>query len=82
MKDNYIYEITESEEFVEETGTIISYGIKIYNSDRELAKQKNEYCCVDNISPDYKEIVNLKNLMEELELYPIHLRDVVEDFIA
>ena len=82
MKDTYVYEITESETFVEETGKIISYGITIYNSDRELAKHKNESCRVDNISPDHNKILKLKDIMEELELYPIHLRDVVEDFLA
>ena len=82
MKSIYIYEITESEEFVEETGKITSYGIKICNSDRELAKQKNESCCIENISPDRNKIVEFKKLVEELELYPIHLPDAVEDFLA
>ena len=82
MKNTYIYEITESEEFVEETGKITSYGIHIYNSDRELAKQKNESCRIENISPDRNKIVEFKKLVEELELYPIHLPDAVEDFLA
>ena len=82
MKSIYIYEITESEEFVEETGKITSYGIQIYNSDRELAKQKNESCRIENISPDRNKIVEFKKLVEELELYPIHLPDAVEDFLA
>ena len=81
-KDIYVYEITEGEESIEETGKMMTYGIEIYNSDQTLAKQKNESCCIDNISTDYKKILKLKNLMEELELYPIHLHDVVEDFLA
>ena len=82
MKKAYIYEITESEEFVEEIGKIMSYGIKICNSDKELAKQKNECCRIDNISPDRDKIIEFKKLVEELELYPIHLPNVVEDFLA
>ena len=69
-------------EFIEETGKIMSYGIKICNSDKELAKQKNEYCRIDNISPDRNKIIEFKKLLEDLELYPIHLLDVVEDFWA
>ena len=82
MKKAYIYEITESEEFVEEIGKIISYGIKICNSDKELAKLENESCHIDNISPDRDKIIEFKKLVEELELYPIHLPNVVEDFLA
>ena len=82
MENTYIYEITESEEFIEETGKIMSYGIKICNSDKELSKQKNEYCRIDNISPDRNKIIEFKKLIEDLELYPIYLLDVVEDFLA
>ncbi len=81
-KDTYIYEITEGEEFVEQIGKIKSYGIMICNSDKNLAKQKNESSRVDNISSDYNKIVDFKKLLEENELYPIHLHDVVEDFLA
>ena len=37
---------------------------------------------IDNISSDYKKIVDFKKLIEKLELYPIHLPDVVEDFLS
>ncbi len=82
MKDTYLYEITESEEIIEETGRLKTYGIMICHSNREFANQKNEYCRIDNISPDYNKIVDLKNLIERLELYPIHLPDVIEDFLS
>lgn len=82
MKDTYIYEITESEEFIEETGTVKTYGILVCHSNSKFAKQKNEYCRIDNISSDYKKIVDFKKLIEKLELYPIHLPDVVEDFLS
>lgn len=82
MKNTYIYEITEREKFVEDIGKIKSYGIMICNSDKNLAKQKNESCRVDNISSDYNKIVDFKKLLEENELCPIHLHDVVEDFWA
>ena len=81
-KDTYIYEVTECETFIEETGKITTYGIQIYNSDKTLANQKNESCRVDNISNDHNEILKLKDIMEELELYPIHLRDVIEDYLS
>ena len=80
--NTYVYEITECEESIEETGRIKTYGIQIYNSDRELARHKNEYCRIDNISPDYQKVFALKKLIEKLKLYPVHLPDVIEDFLS
>ncbi len=80
--DTYVYEITQSEEFIEETGKVKTYGIRIYNADKKIAGRKNESCRIDNISTDYKKIADLKRKIEKLKLYPIHLPDVVEDFLA
>ena len=80
--DTYIYEITESVDFVEDTGSIKTYGIRIYNADKKIAGRKNESCRVDSISPDYPKIAAFKQMLEEFGLYPIHLRDVVEDFLS
>lgn len=81
-KSTYIYEITESREKIDGHGITDVYGISIYNRHRELAEKAGEYCRIDGISPDYDRIRQLKELLEEMELFPIHLRDVVEDFLS
>ena len=79
---SYVYEITKTEEYIDGIGKMEFYGIQIRNADNKLAKQKGEFCRADGISPDYNEIKSLKDLMEKLELYPIHLYDVIEDFLS
>ncbi len=54
-----------------ENYTYISYGI---------AAPKGDYCFKD-ISRDKDEVENLISLCNELQLSPLHLRDVVDDFL-
>ena len=82
MESTYIYEMTESLEHVDEHGIMKVYGISISNRRQELCQLAGESCRIDGISPDYNEIKSLKDLMEKLELYPIHLYDVIEDFLS
>lgn len=37
---------------------------------------------VPNLSPDYKAVEKLVNICNDLQLDPIHLYDVAEDFVA
>lgn len=78
----YTYEIIESQNFIEDIGLVTVYGIQIYNSDAVLAQNYGEHSHIDDISPVYDDVKRLKDLMEELELYPVHLRDVAEDFLS
>lgn len=81
-RSEYLYEITKSKKLIEDKGVINVYGIYIHNSDSRLAKNKGESCLIEDISPSLNEVKKLKNLMEELELSPLHLYDVVEDFLS
>ncbi len=80
--DIYKCVITVSREYIEETGYINTYGIDLYNADPFLAARRNESCRIDCISEDFEKIMHLKKLIDELGLYPVHLRDVVEDFLT
>ena len=80
-KSTYIYEITESRERINGK-VIVTYGISIDNRHRELAEKDGEHCRIDGISPDYEKVKQLKALIEEMELFPVHLHDVVEDFLS
>ncbi len=78
----YTYEITKTQEYVEEVGMTEVYGIQISNANQKLARKKGESCRIDGISPVYREIEQFRALLEEMELYPVHLKDVVEDFLC
>lgn len=80
--NTYIYEVTENVELLENAGIMTVYGIEIRNANPLLAQNDGEYACIDNISPVYEDVKHLKDLMEELELYPVHLQNVVEDFLS
>ena len=81
-KSVYVCEITESLFTAEETGTITVYGIKLYNRDPDCAKHKGEYCEINDISDDIEKVKELKELIEELDVYPVHLFDIVEDYLS
>lgn len=78
----YLYEITKSKILIDEQGIITVYGIRICNTNPKLAEKDGEHCLIDDISPNYNQVRRLKELIEEMELFPVHLHDVVEDFLA
>ncbi len=78
----YRCEITESVMILESGVYAKLYGLYLYNSDPFLARQRGEYCRVDGISPDRDEVLRLKELIEELDVYPVHLADIVEDYLS
>ena len=80
--DTYICEITTSTAVLE-TGIIkVVYGLRMFNSDPRLSHIKGEYARIDSISPDLEDVRRLKSAIEELSVYPVHLRDVVEDYFS
>ncbi len=80
--DNYICEITKSEIVVEEVGEVTVYGIRLYNKIPEKALLTNEACTIEDISPDFDSVCLLKQMIDELGIEPVHLRDIVEDFLS
>lgn len=71
----YAYCVTES--FCEEVGVPV-YGITAYSTN---SGQPAPLCCVRDISSDKETVSHLAERCLKLQLDPIHLLDVVEDFL-
>ena len=57
----------------------ITYGIRICQKNGSKIITK---AAVEDIAPDRKAVSDLCRLMEEEQLDPVHLREVVEDFLS
>ncbi len=79
--DEYICEIIKNAVFIEDTGFICVYGINMYNSNPVLAKADGEHCRIEGISENLEKVQKLVNRIIKYNIYPIHLKDIVEDFL-
>ena len=59
----------------EELGTYVTYSLSVRTIEEEIA-------FVSDVSTDYEEIEQLAALCTIKELDPIHLEDVIQDFLA
>lgn len=85
IKYNYFYRLLKGNVFIScETDTVEvqSYGIEIERQDVVNGELVNiERDCVKNISPDRDKVHNLLELLYNHEVSPIHLIDVIGDYI-
>ncbi|GEM_PF-4698573 len=82
MKDRYKCTITETLVVIESGVCVKTYGLYLYNESPFLARLQGESCRIDDITESYDQALRLKELVEEMDIYPVHLRDVVEDFLS
>lgn len=75
----YIYEVTEKQCFLEEKGMRKLYGIRIYHKEKLKFKEESE---VDEISDDFEEVRKLCSVLQENDVYPIHLAEIIEDYLS
>ena len=71
--DNYTYVLFKTN-IITEYYMVQTYGIKIIG--------ENEFAMFEDISRDYDSVLRLFNLIIEGELSPVHLKDVIEDFLV
>ena len=57
-----------------ELGAYITYGLQVKTVEEEVA-------FVSDVSTEFEEVRRLADLCTEQELDPIHLQDVIEDFL-
>ncbi len=74
--NEYNYKLIKSSVFIEEYGYTAVYGIRIYNEDG------SEFSSVEDISDDFESVDRLCRLMCNENICPVHLIDIVEDFIS
>ncbi len=68
------YEVTEGD-FGLDGESYRSYGVAVMEDGVALKR-------IDDVSLEKNDIVNLVNLCNELELSPVHIDDVIENFLA
>ena len=70
-------EITEKSINTEEGISVAVYGLKFYVAGEILPLK-----IFDDISCDRKALEEFRDILQESDLSPIHIEDVVEDFIT
>lgn len=76
----FTYACVESEIADEESGFIRTYGIEM----RMCAKNASEsvlLLLIPDISTDREQIQRLVEWMDKLQIHPVHVEDVIEDFL-
>lgn len=82
LKDQYRCDVTESFVILDRNVCIKMYGLSMYNCNPLLAGKKGEYCKVDAISDDLDEVLRIRDLVFEMDVYPAHLRNIIEDMMC
>ena len=78
MKAQYFYSVFEESRSSPELGAYVTYGVK-------AAPEDDHSACFDtvaDVSLSEARLGVFVRLCNELQLSPIHLRDVIEDFLA
>lgn len=70
-------EITEKSMESEEGREVKVYGLKFYISGENSFSKT-----FDDVSCDRKQLEDFRNLLQKSDLSPIHIQDVIEDFIT
>ena len=72
--DEFDYHIFSSEVFVEDYGYATTYGMTISGD--------NEYESVEDVTDEFDRIKSFCELLCREKAYPVHLKDLVEDFLS
>lgn len=81
-EERYECFITETYLIPEGGVCIKMYGLYMHNADPLRACKKGESGRVDCITDSYEEVLKLKRLIDELDVYPVHLENIVEDMMS
>ena len=71
----YIYKAVRQELRADELGTYVTYGIRVSSDGQQLT-------FVSDVSTDEQAARHLAELCTSEQLDPIHLNDVIEDFLV
>ncbi len=82
QEDRYLCEITRTTMILEDKRWIDLYGLRLYNVIPHKTVQDGEAVRVDGITDSLEEIGKLKQLIDELGVYPVHLKEIVEDYLS
>ncbi len=77
LNDEVVYEMIISERIIDDYGSIKVYGMRVY---RESVF--DEVYEVEDISSKAETVIALLELAAKYKMLPVHLEDVVYDFIS
>ncbi len=81
-EERYICRLTQSYIYIEDYGKVKVYGISLCNSNAQKAMLDGEHCEIQDISCDKESVLRLVHLINECNVYPVHLKEIAEDFIS
>lgn len=75
----YLYQVIREKQYNVDIGAYFSFGIKIYYIKDRVVQ---EACTISDISIDEKKIRELAAACNIHQLSPLHIFDVIEDFLS
>ena len=63
--NNYSCRIISSYIYIDDVGYVKHYGLCLYNTDASKASSPGESCTIHNITAEYEEIIQLKQLIDK-----------------
>ena len=82
LQTNIIYEMTTCKKEIEDVGVVQVYGINVYQEGGDNLYADENVCKIEDISSKYEEVAHLMNLLAENHVMPVHILDVVSDYVA
>ena len=81
MKRNVQYHLVQSQEFVEDSGVVTSYGIRYGKEKEQNNGNRMEPQMFANISIKQDFVESLIDRLINHAADPVHLRDLIDDFL-
>ena len=75
------YEMIETTEYVEDSGMVTTYGICCREGNGLGASGGTEYPVVPNISTESDFVEDLIEILMQNRADPIHLKDLIDDYL-
>lgn len=75
----YLYQVIRENLYNVDIGSYVSFGLKIYYINDRVAQ---EACTISDICIDEKKIRKLAAACNREQLSPLHIFDVIEDFLG
>lgn len=78
----YECEIITTKLFIKQNEPVDVYGLRLFNKDEKRLYDEDECCTIEDISENFEIVSQLKQLIDELGVFPPQLYEVVEDYLA
>lgn len=76
---SYFYELITNQVLIENKRILVS-GIMAYKAGNRGNFYSDDFCIINDISTDPILVENILNFLCSLKVYPLHVKDVIEDY--